>query len=168
MISRHTLKNILREFAISTEQPLGWWQIATGVVLDCTKPWHAMFCEIIWCHMQFRPYIMLIHSLGEGRLSKCNCFVMQFLTLAWPGSSQMSRAQSCPRVGWTAGRVGSRFCRILAGRDSTLGFLVFTALLGLHCFTALFYCIVFTALFHQEITVHNCAAGRQRATVISQ
>ena len=35
--------------------------------------------------------------------------------------------QSCPRpgrIGWTreSGRVGSRFCRILAGRVSTSGF----------------------------------------------
>ena len=41
-------------------------------------------------------------------------------------------SQSCPRVGWTrgSGRVGSRFCRILAGRVgsgrvSTSDFLVF-------------------------------------------
>ena len=39
------------------------------------------------------------------------------MILSWyPGKEGMR--QSCPRVGWTrgSGRVGSRFCRILAGR----------------------------------------------------
>ena len=43
---------------------------------------------------------------------------LRSLHRAYPSLHPSGVVQSCPRVGWTrgSGRVGSRFCRILAGR----------------------------------------------------
>ena len=67
--------------------------------------------------------------------SNHNLFLNERVCLLFPYNPLFPHCficQSCPRVRWTlgSGRVGSRFCRILAGRVSNLDFFSFSQIIS--------------------------------------